>query len=232
MIIRLLQIYIFLNVLFCPVFTAASSEVTFDQKLQVNFRKYEEAKQFLLENHRNGVITERDALDDVLYPGPQFTINKKDIQKLRDKHRIIIEMSRRRNDQNSKFKLDALKGDRILLKQFLFEMPKGGMLHNHPGGVRNMKTVREMLERVNPVINIQKDIFDKTNKPWSRLYENEKMILQQFPPISRYSDYNEYQKNYFINLFALPQTGKAQPFPRFTAVYHVGKILKKHEILN
>ena len=199
MIIRIVQIFVFLNVFLSLCFPAAGFEVTLDQKSQVNFSKYEGAKKFLLENHRNGVITDRDALEDVLDPGPQFTINDKNILALREKHRLIIESNRRRNEQNSRFKLASFKGDRILLKQFLFEMPKGGMLHNHPGGVRNLKTVREILERVNPVINIQKDIFDRTNKEFSYLYEDEKRILQQFPPISHFSDYNDYQKNYYIN---------------------------------
>ena len=68
MALRLIQIFlVFLNVLFCLILPAAGIEVTLDQKLQVNFGKYKEAKKFLLENHSRGIITKRDDLEAVLY---------------------------------------------------------------------------------------------------------------------------------------------------------------------
>ena len=203
--------------------------ISLDDKLRVNFSQYENARKLLLDNHRNAIITDRDALESALYPGARFVIQDEDELALRNNHEAIIEQNRRQNEITSKFELDALRRDRTLLRKFLFELPKGGMLHNHAGATASMKTVREILERVNPRIDIQEDILDRTNKWYSYLYTNEKNQLEQFPPVGNYSDYNDYQKNFFINLLALPQDGRAHPFPRFSAIFQIAKVLGKTE---
>jgi len=101
---------------------------------------------------------------------------------------------------------------------FCKNFPKGGMLHVHPAGTFDRRTVESVFEQTNPLID--RDLIEFALS--LDLYEKEKNYLNYlntFPGSVRFMDLVD--RDSFVNIFVLPETGNSHNFTRFSAFFRL-----------
>lgn len=68
----------------------------------------------------------------------------------------MVQEQETKNQSESALDLKKLTSDNKK-KDFAREIPKGALLHVHPGGTRSEATIKQILEKVNPLINVQEE---------------------------------------------------------------------------
>ncbi len=162
---------------------------------------------------------------------------KSDDKALDQRHKKIVDKSRKQAQQLSKkigINLDSIRSKKSE-DLFCADLPKGGMLHVHPWGTLDLETLKLILEKQNPLIDLnqlkqlaQTGLDENTDgkidstlpqvstfKFLNKISTHEKLEGSKI----RYSNLNEEDKILFHDLFFIKDT--TEKFTEFMGVFSV-----------
>lgn len=205
--------------LLLPLFSLSATAATLDEKLENQWRRYDKAQARLLERAAANQITSRDEWEKVIAPAGEFAFTPADMAELRERQRNKIESARKNAVARSVIDFEGLRargGEAI--SAFCAAVPKGGMLHIHPGGTFSRQLVNELFQRksrILPVAEILDGIAQNKNA-W--LYAPEIEWLSSLGASPSFDALSGEAQARFRDFLFLPP-GK-QPFPRFNSVFY------------
>ncbi|MCP4746138.1 MAG: hypothetical protein GY874_08355 [Desulfobacteraceae bacterium] len=203
----------------------AASEITLDEKLLHQFDLYGKAREKIIQRVAvENQWVDRNEWTSWLKPEPNYELSEKDKKELRNRHDSIVFLNKIFSDTNSIFDLDSIRNDKNKVRRFCSEFPKGGLLHIHPSGTRKSESVREMLLKVNPVVDGKKLLIKANNNISTILYENEIHFLETLE-IKKFTEYNQKIQKKIIDLFFLPLDPPSHDFKRFEAIFAINSLL-------
>lgn len=210
--------------LFATLLLSASSHaLPLTEKLALQWQKYEAAQKLLLSKAAQVEVPVQDRLisrdewENVLRLTGDDAWTPDDLQRLREDQAARISNAKKKAQNASVIDLDVVRREKQAAK-FCSEVPKGGMLHIHPGGTVDRTTATTLLQDINPSINVAtvfKDI--DTSGGNVMIYADEQAWLLQIPSPTRFLDLASPDQTHFENFLFLPP-GK-HPFPRFNGVF-------------
>jgi adenosine deaminase len=165
----------------------ASAGDALDRKLALQWERYELARGFLA----RGVSDDRGRINRdqwewlLALPGAR-AFTEEDLATLRDRQREAIEASRARARRESRLDLDAVRAAGEV-EAFCRDLPKGAMLHVHPGGTLDPDTVKELLDAVNPVIE-RRALLERVVDAPMDVAEEMVRFLEPYGPAVHYAD--------------------------------------------
>jgi adenosine deaminase CECR1 len=208
----------------------AQPSPSLETKLQKQWDHYQTAQQLILNQMQKTELpiadraVTRDVWENILNPKDDSALNAQDLTELRQSQRQRIDKARKKAIVDSLIHLDDFRKlpdseRQTRIDAFCAQIPKGGMLHIHPGGTLNRQTVQELITKNNPMMNF-KDLMTEMDTTSGNviLYENEKQWLGTFTPPTSYLGLSEADQNHVQDFLFLPP-GK-HPFPRFNAVFY------------
>ncbi len=208
-----------------------AEKVTLTEKLERQFVLYDEAQTKILERmsaRKGSGKVSREEWDAWLSPEAEYTLTAGDIDDLILRHQTIVDASLLKAQEDTTLDLDLIRDDGALVEQYCYELPKGGLLHIHPGGTRNAQTIQEMLEEINPVIDGPAILVTANDGVMTMLYEGEVTFLENLP-VKAYLDYGEAEQKGIEDLFFLPEDPPTHDFMRFEALFSIGELLDYDE---
>lgn len=208
-------------------FISDSSHNGLDKKLEKQFALYEQAQKNIIERvvEQNGVV-EREEWESWLTPAPADALDESEIAQLTQRQQQAISDSRSQAIASSKLNLDVIRHDENQLEQYCKQVPKGAMLHIHPSGTRSKQTVKELLAKVNPVIN-GTEIVAKANEGKNAILYPEEITFLSNLSVKNYLDYSAEEQNSILALFFLPENPPTHGFMRFEAIFTIHGLLKQ-----
>ena len=200
--------------------------ITLSEKLEAQFALYEEARVKAIESFsaRKGPRISREQWEEWLTPGAGYVLSNEDIEDLIQHQEAVIENSRQKALANTSLDLDQIRGDENQVRQYCRQLPKGALLHIHPGGTRNAQTIKEILEEVNPVIDGPDLLLSANDGVLTMLYDDEIAFLQNLP-VKAYLDFSQAEKEAIQALFFLPEDPPTHDFMRFEALFSISDLL-------
>ena len=194
-----------------------------NEKLEKQWQHYALARTNLLrsvETEKSGDFKalSRDDWEKSIALEGREAFNESDLKSLQLRQNLQIELAHKQNVKNSIIDFEEIRKQK-LTSQFCAKIPKGGMLHIHPSGTINAKTLRRMLRKQNPLISITKLINEITAANSGAQLSNEEItLLKKLPSEKRFKQLSKKERAIFERFFFLPK-GK-QSFLRFNAVFH------------
>lgn len=192
---------------------------TLDEKLAHQFKRYEEARELLLER----VVVEhsrvgRTEFDQWITPTSAFQMTSEDIAELRAEQSRVIAEARARAVAKSTFDLNAIRDDAPRLQAYCSQMPKGGLLHLHPAGTRTVPVATALITKFNPEVDPSALLAALNDGVRTELFPSEIAFLEGLKP-GRYSTYTPDEQEQIVGLMFLPDEPPTSPFPRFSATF-------------
>lgn len=163
-----------------------------------------------------------------LAPDAEQALSEGDLNALRQRHEEAIEDARAAAAADPIIDVDAFRHDAETAKHFCTELPKGGMLHIHPGGTRTIETVEELLATLDPLVDGVAILEEANDGELTMLYANEVVWLEALP-VARYSDYGPADQKLIAELLLLPEDPPTHDFMRFEAVFSIGHALLRQD---
>ncbi|QLY25763.1 hypothetical protein [Bdellovibrio sp. KM01] len=210
--------------LFLFITTASAvAAPTLQEKLTEQWKRYDQARALLLEQVQKTDIPasqraiSREAWEKILQLPEDYAFTPQDLSDLENIQARRIQIAKEKAKLESIINLDRIRAKKTA-KQFCEKIPKGGMLHIHPGGTLDRALAAKLLADVNAKIEAEELIkhIDSTGGN-SMLFPEERAWLSQIPADANYLTLSpEDQKTFSSYLFLPP--GK-QPFPRFNSVF-------------
>ncbi len=176
--------------------------ITLDQKLDAQFDLYDLAREKMVKRvvDENGVVGRQD-WEEWLIPEDKYQMTEDDIAELTARQLDEIEASRDASKSASKISLDLIRSDADEVERYCSELPKGGMLHIHPGGTRNEQTIEEILIEVNPTVDPATILSLANDGELTMLYDEEVDFLSNLP-VQEYLDYGDADQQKIRALFS------------------------------
>lgn len=127
-----------------------------DAKLAAQFTRYEAARKLALATvtQDSGTISRAEWEERLALP-PNEALTAADVAALVARQDAAVAEAREKARSASKIDLERVREDGRTAS-FCAALPKGGLLHVHPWGTLDRKTVREILTKVNPTIDFAK----------------------------------------------------------------------------
>ncbi len=203
----------------------SSSDPTLEDKLQGAFDRYASARERIVQR----VVVEegrvdREEWDAWLAPEPEMELTAVDLEALAGQHDDAIEAARLAAREASVIDLDAFRHDAVEVDSFCRQVPKGAMIHIHPGGTRSRTTVQEILAELDPVVDGTAILAEANDGLFTMLYADEVAFLSSLP-VSLYSELGTADRDAVVDLLSLPTDPPTHPFMRFEALFSIGDAL-------
>ncbi len=196
-----------------------------ERKLGVQFALFEEAEQRAIERvAREGGIVERDEWERWLTPPPGDGLTAEDHERLLAEQAHVAAASRERSAERSVVDLDRLRGNPVQVRQYCEELPKGGMLHVHASGTRDLQTIEVLLDELDPLVDGAALEASANNGTTTMLYPVEVERLLDLP-VGNYLEQSDDDQAFIRELFFLPEDPPTHPFERFEAIFSINRIL-------
>ena len=213
------------------LFVSSVQAISLQQKLQKQWQNFERAKQILLAKNRNVSLpiekrqVSRKQWEETIELKDKFSLTDENIKTLIKKQNQRISKAKKKAILSSVIDFQALKELPSIqfkkeVKNFCTQVPKGGMLHIHPFGTFNRKTVSNFLLKYDPVIPTQHFISNLKNQNGTAyLYPNEIKWLKQLPSNPNILSLSQKEQNRYISLMFLPKGNHS--FERFDAIFWI-----------
>ena len=193
------------------------------EKLDKYFNFVKKVQTKLLKHSISGKKITRTELNEMLNSSPVI-IQKKDLENLAKFHKQLEEKNKRSFEKKSVIALESIKRDSVRLNKFCREIPKGGLLHIHPGGTLSLNLIEDLLSEINPRINSAKLLKKANDGVRSKLEEDEVDFIKKING-KEYLDLNKREKKELVKLFSLDPKKKPFPFERFQSIFSIKRIL-------
>lgn len=128
-------------------------------------------------------------------------------------------------------KVDVWRKDEDKVREFCAAFPREAILHIHPGGTRDLKTVRELLVQFDPLVNGSALVEVANDGKLTMLYEREVDALLGLP-VQRYSEFGKEGRRVVEELFFLPEDPPSHDFKRFESLFEIGDALLEQDAEN
>eukprot|EP00168_Porphyra_purpurea_P000314 TRINITY_DN1035_c0_g1_i6.p1 TRINITY_DN1035_c0_g1~~TRINITY_DN1035_c0_g1_i6.p1 ORF type:complete len:295 (-),score=91.88 TRINITY_DN1035_c0_g1_i6:438-1322(-) len=207
-----------------------ASPVTLNAKIAHAHWRYRDAGRVLSTrvNIQNGVMLRGEWERRLEATNPRLAMTRADFKALRARQAGQVRAARNKARRQSRIKLDAIRRQPAKVKAFCAAMPRAAILHVHPSGTRDLKTIREMLVELNPLVNGSAIIEEANDGVLTTLYPSEVTALAALP-LQRYSKFNAAGKRVIQELFFLPRKPPTHPFTRFEALFSIGDLLLEQD---
>lgn len=207
-----------------------------DDKLDRQFERYEAVRTLVADTYRDlsrspvELMITRDRWEKLLAPTADDAFSADDLDALKKRQASTIEASRQRAIAMSaidfgQFRALSPRQAEQRIREFCSAVPKGGMLHIHPWGTLDPDSVRDLLEKNDPIIpaaQLALELSDPQGEAW--LYPPELEWLRSLPASAPYSALAPADQERFRSLLVMPPG--VHEFPRFEAMFSfVGLIL-------
>jgi len=211
-----------------PAYGAA--RVTLDDKVAHAHWRYREAAKVLSVrvNNRDGVMMRREWERRLRATNPMLAMRRADLVALRVRQTVQVIAARLKARRQSRIKLDAFRRNAAKVKAFCAAMPRAAILHVHPSGTRDLSTIKEMLTKLNPLVNGSVIIEEANDGVLTTLYPSEVTALAALP-VQRYSAFGAAGKRVIEELFFLPRKPETHSFTRFEALFTIGDLLLEQD---
>lgn len=206
-----------------------TKKVTLDVKLEHAFDQYEAGRAAMLKRvAQENSSYKRNEWEAVLAPAsPKFALSDADLAAVKARHNVDVAQAKTKAERESVINLDAVRS-KGRVAEFCSLMPRAAILHVHPSGTRDIQTIVELLQELDPVVN-GTQILEKANDGvLTKLYENEVRALQALP-VQRYSAFGPEGRSTIQKLFFLPSDPQTHDFTRFEALFEIGSVLLKQD---
>ncbi len=202
---------------------SAVAAPTLQDKLSAQWERYEQARALLLEQVQKTDIPasqraiSRETWENILQLPADYAFTPQDLEDLKNIQARRIQIAKEKAKLESIINLDRIRAKKTA-KQFCEKMPKGAMLHIHPGGTLDRALAAKLLKEVDAKIAAAELLkyIDSTGGN-SMLFPDERSWLAQIPDDATYGSLSAPDQLTFSNYLFLPP-GK-QPFARFNAVF-------------
>lgn len=195
----------------------ANTPAKLEKKLEAQWKQYEVARTFAIHKWRTAhALPTRKEWDEIfLHPAALTSAELRSLKELQKKN---AQKAQRENVKASVLKIELLRKKPLAeTERFCAEFPKGGMLHIHPLGTLNEKSVASILEKGDP--EIHPAVLAESIK--SLLYPADLAVLnrlhKQYGETVKYSKLSAEDRKAFQKFFFLPEGPHA--FPRFQAIF-------------
>ncbi|MDR3605794.1 MAG: hypothetical protein P4M08_00260 [Oligoflexia bacterium] len=211
-----------LSLTFCLLSNNAAASVSLEEKLNQQWQNYQKARALLLDRAKDpnqpieDRLISRSNWEAVIALQGDYALTPSDIDSLLVSQRARIRSARAAALKRSPIDLNEVRA-RQEVSAFCAQIPKGGMLHIHPGGTVDRSTAEELLTSRNPVLPIQEIVQDVTTKPGMMLYPNELSWLKSLGRDENFLSLTKGDQAVYESFLFLPR-GK-QPFERFQSVF-------------
>lgn len=204
--------------------------VTLDEKIAHAHWRYRDAGKVLAirVNTRDGVMMRGEWERRLAATNATLAMMPRDFAALKARQAAMVAAAKAKATRESPIKLDAIRGDPAKVKAFCAAMPRVAMLHIHPSGTRDLKTVRELLTELDPLVNGSAIIEEANDGVLTTLYPSELVALEALP-LQRYSQFDAAGKRTIEELFFLPVSPEDHPFTRFEALFSIADILLEQD---
>ena len=171
--------------------TTAATKHSVNEKLEAQWAKYDSARAELIRRIEDSELSleqkpmNRDEWERQIALPQEFAFLPDDLTILKRAQAERIETARKLAVQNSNIDLDKVRTQNQI-SRFCAEIPKGGMLHVHPTGTLNRKSIRRLLVNQNPKIYPQ-HFIEELESSGSYLTEEEKKWLHTFSENQRFN---------------------------------------------
>jgi len=204
-------------------------EPTLDDRVDHALSRYHEARVLILERVvTEGGTVERAEWEGWLEPDAALALSEDDLDALRQRHADDIEVARNAAIADSVIDVDGFRSEPATVTQFCTELPKGAMLHVHPGGTRDRETVDALLAVLDPLVDGGAILVDANDGVSTMLYADEVAWLETLP-VLQYSAFDAKDQDRIAELLLLPETPPTHDFMRFEALFSIGDALLKQD---
>lgn len=207
-----------------------SGRVTLDDKIAHAHSRYRVAAKVLARrvNVRDGVMLRAEWEKRLKATDASLAMTPRDIARLKARHSLQQARAAAKARRESPIKLDAIRKNPAKVKAFCARMPRAAILHVHPSGTRDLRTIKEMLVELNPLVDGDAIIKEANDGVLTTLYPSEVKALKALPR-QRYNKFNAKGKRFIQELFFLPRRPENHPFTRFEALFRIGDILLEQD---
>lgn len=209
-----------LSVLVGLVSSVSSAGVSLETKLEEQWKKYGAAREALMTQLTAAPAAgnlARDQWELILTPDAANKMDAGDLKALKANQKRRIRFAKTRAQLQSVFDLRNVS-QRGLSEEFCKAVPKGGMLHIHPGGTLDRETVARLLNSGNPLLQFQAVLTSISNSGGkATLTPEETTWIAGLGADRNFLALNEAERVGFTNFFFLP-AGK-NLFSRFNSVF-------------
>jgi hypothetical protein len=163
-----------------------------DSKLEEQWRRYDEARKFGVEHCGGPTTISRSTWEALLQVQPPFS--RSELRELEQRQTERAEKAKQANEKASVLALERLRHLGIAeIRRFCEDLPKGGMLHIHPGGTVDESTLERIAQATRPVIHLKQlvGLFASPTEKSGILYSNERALLEDL--LARYGDSVSYE---------------------------------------
>jgi len=204
---------------------SASFAASLDAKLEHQFDRYDRAGEALVAHAlRSRAPLGHEAWERMLMPAPEYRLSEADLEALRARQRAEIEAARKGAAARSRFDLEPQRADARALDAFCRRIPKGGLLHVHPGGTYEKSTVERFLRTLNPTVNWLELAESIERDDRTLLYPDEIAFLRSLPE-QPFNSYDPATRERLQGLFTLSVEPSSHSFERFSATFRFLSLL-------
>lgn len=196
-----------------------------EQRLTAQFDRYEQAEQRAIQRvAREGGIVTRAEWDEWLRVSGDLALTREDVSRLVGLQDSAVAQSRAAALRESEVDLDRVRRDPTLIGRYCRELPKGGMLHIHASGTRDERTIEELLNQLDPLVDGRTILSLANNGTTTLLYPDEIAYLEKLP-VARYLELPAIDRARIRDLFFLPDEPPSHAFERFEAIFSINAVL-------
>ncbi len=200
----------------------AGAAVTLDDKLDAQWKRFEQARAFALDKVvvQKALVT-RAEWEALLAPAGDLALTPEDLRALEDRQQAAVDAARTKARADSRLDLDRVRSQGKV-KDFCRDLPKGGLLHVHPWGTVDRETARLILGKVDPLIDFAKlDLILSAPGVTGIIYPDEHQALDAVKgragATAKYSALAPDDQKVIEDLFFLPPGN--HDFDRFTGTF-------------
>ncbi len=198
-----------------------------EHKLTAIFLQYKSAPEFISRNNqtfagRRPVM--REQLEEYLSVEGRLKLNDSEEAELVKIQDSVVAARKRTNEAASILDLWKMGESESELREFVKEIPKGALLHVHPSGTRSKKTVREILETLDPKVDVMEYVI-RSRKPHQSVRREDVNNFKPPFPIGKFTTLSKDNQNLYISLFFL-KTHERYAFSRFDLLFLVDNIFR------
>jgi adenosine deaminase CECR1 len=205
----------------CDASTELSADGLLDLRIDASLARYDVARAAILQRvvGDNGTM-ERAEWEALL----TSDLTESDLTTLTARHDAIVEAARLAAHDTSAIDVDAFRKDPDAVTAFCAALPKGAMLHIHPGGTRTRPTVDALLAELDPLVDGPAMLLDANDGALTMLYPAEVAWLETLP-VQLYSAFEAADQALIAELLLLPADPPTHDFMRFEALFSLGDAL-------
>lgn len=207
-----------------------ASGVTLDDKIAHAHWRYRDSGKVLAirVNIRDGVMMRGEWERRLQATNATLAMTDEDFVALKARQAAVVAAAKAKATRESPIKLDAIRGDAAKVTAFCAAMPRVAILHVHPSGTRDLKTIQEFLIELDPLVNGSEIIEEANDGVLTTLYPSEVTSLAALP-VQRYSQFDAAGKRVIEELFFLPLSPEDHPFTRFEALFTIADLLLEQD---